>query len=64
MYKVTNKADDVRKFRDGKQGKDLLVEPKKSVLTNCPPGENEIWKVEKLEEKPEKKSNKKIEEED
>ena len=29
MYKVTNKAKDVRKFRDGFLGKDIFVEPGK-----------------------------------
>lgn len=52
MYKVTNKAKDVRKFRDGFLGRDVHVEPRKSVLTNRPPEESEIWKVEKSEQKP------------
>ena len=53
-YKVTNKAKDVRKFRDRFLGKDILVGPKKFILTDHPPKENEIWKVEvfeKLEKK-------------
>ena len=54
IYKVTNKAKDVRKFRDKFLGKDIHVGPKKFVLTNKPPVENEIWKVEHIEE-PEKK---------
>ena len=52
MFKVTNKAKDVRKFRDGFSGRDVHVEPKKSVLTRKPPVENDIWKVEPVEEKP------------
>ena len=54
MYKVTNKAKDVRKFRDRFLGKDILIEPKKFILTNNPPEESDIWKVENVEE-PEKK---------
>jgi hypothetical protein len=64
MYKVTNKAKDVRRFRDGKLGKDVLVEPKESVLTNSPPAESDIWKVEIAEENTEKKSKKINKEED
>ncbi len=58
MFKVTNKFDDVRRFWDGDQGKDILVEPRKSVFTNSPPAPSDVWKVEKVEEKPEKKSKK------
>jgi hypothetical protein len=58
MYKVTNKFNDVRKFRDGKHGRDILVNPNESVLTNSPPEESDVWKVEKLEETPEKKTKK------
>lgn len=61
MYKVTNKFDDVRRFRDRNTGSDVLVGPKKSALTNSPPEESDVWKVEKIEEKPEKRS-KKVEE--
>lgn len=59
MYKVTNKAKDVRKFRDRFLGKDVLVEPKKFILTSRPPESNDIWKVELAEEleKKEKKLN-------
>lgn len=46
MYKVTNKMKDVRKFHDNKQGKDVLVEPGKTILTNNPPASNDVWKVE------------------
>ena len=59
MYKITNKAKDVRKFRDRFLGKDIFVEPGKSVLTKKPLEENEIWKVEEIAEKPEEKLNKK-----
>ncbi len=51
MFKVTNKFKDVRKFRDQHLGADIYVQPKKSVLTKKPPMENEVWKVEKIEEK-------------
>lgn len=57
-YKVTNKAKDVRKFRDSFLGKDILVGPKKFILTNKPPKESDIWKVETVEQL-EKKENKK-----
>jgi hypothetical protein len=53
MWKVTNKMKDVRKFRDGYIGKDILVESKKSTLTKSPPEEGEVWKVEEIEEKKE-----------
>ena len=48
-YKVTNKAKDIRKFRDSFLGKDILVGPKKFIFTNKPPKENEVWKVENTE---------------
>ena len=48
-YIVTNKAKDVRKFRDRFLGKDIFVGPKKFILTDHPPEESEIWKVEKFE---------------
>jgi len=54
-YKVTNKAKDVRKFRDSFLGKDILVGPKKFILTNKPPEESDIWKVETVEELEKKK---------
>lgn len=57
MYVVTNKAKDVRKFRDSFLGKDVLVNPGESTFTKKPPVENNIWKVEKAKniEKKEKK---------
>ena len=45
MYKVKNKLNDVRKFRDKRTGKTVFVEPNKYVLTNSPPKENSVWKV-------------------
>jgi len=54
-YKVTNKAKDVRKLRDGFLGKDIFVGPKKFILTNKPPKESDIWKVENTEELEKKK---------
>ncbi len=67
-YKVTNKAKDVRKFRDRFLGKDIFIEPKKFILTDKPPEENDIWKVEdveKLEKKnqlnvPQDRTNKEV----
>ena len=58
-YKVTNKAKDVRKFRDGFLGKDILVGPNKFILTDHPPEENEVWKVETVEQLEKKTENKK-----
>lgn len=58
-YEVTNLAKDTRKFRDGWLGKDILVEPNKTVITNRPPKESEIWKIENHIEKTEKIYNKK-----
>jgi len=55
MYRVTNKAKDVRKFRDSFLGKDIFVGPKKFILTSKPPKENSIWKVETVEKLEEKK---------
>jgi len=63
MYKITNKMKDVRKFRDRRSGKDVFVEPKKSVLTERPLEEGEVWKVEEVGQKEEKKK-KSIEEDD
>lgn len=57
-YKVTNKAKDVRKFREQDSGKDIFVKPKKSILTDCPPDNtDDIWTVKsnKKEEEPEEK---------
>ena len=54
-YKVKNKAKDVRKFRDKFLGKDIFVEPKKFIITNRPPKESDIWKVETVEKLEEKK---------
>lgn len=62
MYRVTNKAKDVRKFRDRFLGKDVLVGPKKFILTNNPPEENDIWKVEIAEQLEEKKQRNKSQE--
>ena len=65
MFKVTNKMKDVRKFRDSWLGKDVLVKPKKSVLTRKPPLEGEVWKVEEvIEKKSEEKESKSKEESD
>ena len=50
MYKVKNKLNDERKFRDNYIGKDIYVKPKGFVITNRPPEEGEVWKVEKIEE--------------
>lgn len=56
MFKITNKAKDVRKFRDSFTGKFIYVQPKKSVEVVKPIKESSIWKIEEFEEK--KKLNK------
>lgn len=56
-YKVTNKAKDVRKFRDRFLGKDIFIGPKKFILTNNPPETSDIWKVEPVEESEKKKKS-------
>ena len=58
-YKVKNLAKDTRKFRDSWIGKDILVESGKTVITNRPPKEGNIWKVEIYIEKTEEKILKK-----
>ena len=58
-YKVTNKLKSVRKFRDSFLGKDILVGPKKFILTNKPPKESDVWKVETVEQLEEKTESKK-----
>lgn len=56
-YKITNNAKDVRKFRDNFRGKDVFVEPGKSVLTNSPPIKSEVWTID-IQEKKGKKETK------
>jgi len=56
MFKVTNKAKDVRKFRDNQKGKDIYVNPKGFVITNRPPEANPVWKIELLEKPKVKKT--------
>ena len=48
MYKVKNKLNSERKFRDNHIGRDIYVKAKGFVLTNNPPEENEVWKVEEV----------------
>jgi len=55
MWKVTNKFKDVRKFRDGKLGRDILVGSGKSVETMTPPEKNEVFDVEEIIKKEVKK---------
>lgn len=50
MFKITNKKKDVRKFRDKFTGKDIFVEPKKSVIVKKPIEENSVFNVEEIEE--------------
>ncbi len=64
MFKITNKAKDVRKFRDKNSGKDIFVEPGKFVITNRPPEENTFWKIEQISEENKDKKITKIKEED
>jgi len=58
-YKVTNLTNDTRKFRNSRLGKDILVEPKKTIITKRPPQESSVWKVESHVEKTEEKKLKK-----
>lgn len=58
IYKVKNKAKDVRKFRDRYIGEDVFVEPGKYALTHTPPEENEIWAVKLFLEKGDNKKQK------
>jgi len=55
MWKVTNKFKDVRKFRDGRKGCDVLVKPGESVETMTPPEKNEVFDVEEITKKEVKK---------
>jgi hypothetical protein len=59
-YKVKNIRKDVRKFYDGDLGRDVVVNPGESVITERPPTQIDVWEVkkeEKVEEhKPIKKS--------
>ncbi len=69
QYKVTNKLSDVRKFRDNHVGRDIFVEPKKSVITTRPPSDHNTWKIELAKDKPvikveEKKEKKQPKEDD
>jgi hypothetical protein len=55
LYRLTNKAKDTRNFFDKYLGKNIQIQPKKFILTYRPPEENEIWKVEDVEELEKKK---------
>jgi len=50
MFKITNKKNDVRKFRDSYTGKDVFVQPKKSVVVVKAIEESEVFKVEEIKE--------------
>ena len=54
MYKVKNISKHERKFLDRKIGKWIYVKPRESVLTMCPPEENEVWKIDDAEKKEKK----------
>ena len=56
-YKVTNLTEDIRKFRDSMLGEDVLVEPMQTIITESPPEESDVWKVEINTEKTEEKKN-------
>ena len=60
MFKITNKKNDVRKFRDNFTGKYVYVQPKKSVIVVKSIKENSVFKVEEIniEKIEEKKLNK------
>ena len=60
MFKVTNMFEDERKFYDGQLGRDVIIEPGKSVLTSRPPKNGNVFKVEVVKEK----ENKEVKEND
>jgi len=51
MFKITNKKNDVRKFRDSYTGKDVFVQPNKSVVVVKAIEESEVFKVEEIKVK-------------
>jgi len=62
MFKVKNKSKEPRKFRDKFSGKDIIIEPGKSVITSTPVLKSEIFHVEKLKEEIKTKEKSKEEE--
>jgi len=51
-YKVKNIMKDSRKFYDGDVGKDVIVRPGETVITERPPSQKDVWEIdeEKKEE--------------
>ena len=62
MFKITNKTNDVRKFRDRYTGKDVFVQPKRSVTVVKSIEESSAFKVEKVKETIKENHTEKIEE--
>lgn len=56
MWKITNKFKDIRKFRDGRLGRDVLLRPGESAMTMTPPEQSEVFDVEKVTVKEVKKT--------
>jgi len=50
MYKVKNKAKQLMKYRDKHTGRDVFVEPNKTIETNYPPIASAVWSVINTEE--------------
>lgn len=54
-YKVFNTADEERKFKESGTGKKIIVKPGEFMITEHPPSDEGIWRVELLEIKEKKK---------
>lgn len=57
MYKVTNKTDGVKKYRDTHSGRDVVIQAGESMETEYPPIESSVFSVTNIEKKEEKKIN-------
>lgn len=53
MYKVKNITKHARKYRDNKQGRDIIIQPGKFVETTNPPT-GTVWKITDIEKEKEK----------
>ena len=50
MYKIKNKTKDTRTFRDSFSGKNIYIEPGRTVLTKTPIKSSDVWGVEEVKE--------------
>lgn len=57
MYKVKNKTKGLVKYRDNHSGKDVLIQPGKSIETEYPPFESSVFSVINIEKNEKKKLN-------